>query len=143
MRASYVALVTLVVILACTAMAQGEPLVLVENGQPAASIVLAAEPTRVAQFAAAELQYHIQKMTGATLPILKDDNAAPKTAVLVGESARTRALGLKSDDFSPQEYLVGFRPGALVLVGRDADTREEMLTYLRVLVDQRAAGRSL
>ncbi len=123
MRVSYVALMTLVVVLACTAVAQGAPLTLVQDGEATASIVLAAEPTRAAQFAAAELQYHLQKMTGATVPIIKDDAEAPGTAILVGESARTRALGLKSDDFSPQEYLVGFRPGALVLMGRDRDDR--------------------
>ena len=33
---------------------------LVERGQPAATIVLAAHPTRAAQLAATELQYHLR-----------------------------------------------------------------------------------
>ena len=97
-----------------------ERLTLVRDGQATSAIVLAVKPTRAAQFAAAELQYHLRKMTGATVPVVTDANPAPSTAVLVGESAATRALGLTNDGFGPQEYLIGFRPGALVLMGHDA-----------------------
>jgi len=106
--------------------AQDEPLTLVRDGEAVAGIVLAESPTVAAQFAAAELRYHLQKMTGATVAIVADSDPAPEVAILVGESAATRALGLTSDDFAPQEYLIGFRPGALVLMGRDADDRGAM-----------------
>ena len=62
-------------------------------------------------------------MTGTVLPVVADSDPLPRPAILVGESAATRALGLASADFAPQEYLIGFRPGALVLMGRDADDR--------------------
>jgi len=103
-----------------------ERLTLVRDGQATSAIVLAVKPTRAAQFAAAELQYHLRKMTGATVPVVTDANPAPSTAVLVGESAATRALGLTNDGFGPQEYLIGFRPGALVLMGHDAADLGEM-----------------
>ena len=103
--------------------ARAERLTLVENGRATAGIVLAARPTRAAQFAAAELRYHLRKMTGATVPLLADTTPPPRPAILVGESAATRALGLTSDAFAPQEYLIGFRPGALVLMGRDGEDR--------------------
>jgi len=45
-------------------------LVLVRDGVPAASIVVAEEASRAARFAAAELQYHVELITGARLPIL-------------------------------------------------------------------------
>ena len=45
-------------------------LVLVRDGAPATSIVVAEEATRAARFAAAELQYHVELITGAKLPIL-------------------------------------------------------------------------
>ena len=45
-------------------------LVLVRDGAPAASIVVAEDTSRAAQFAAAELRYHVQLITGAKLPIL-------------------------------------------------------------------------
>ncbi len=107
-------------LLAVVGAGQAEPLTLVQDGRPTAAIVLAAEPTRAAQFAAAELQYHLRKMTGATVPMVTDAAPPPTPAILVGESAATRALGLANADFGPQEYLIGFRPGALVLMGRDA-----------------------
>lgn len=119
MRSLYAAMVVL--LLAGAGTVSAEPMTLVEDGEATASIVLAGEPTRAAQFAAAELQYHVEKMTGAMLPMISDTDPEPERAILVGESAATRALGLKSADFEPQEYLVGFRPGALVLMGRDAD----------------------
>ncbi len=121
MRASHVAAV--VFLFVGTGLAQADPLTLVEEGRATATIVLAAEPTRAAQFAAAELLYHLSQMTGATVPTATATDPVTGPAILVGESAATRALGLASSDFAPQEYLIGFRPGALVLMGRDADDR--------------------
>ena len=62
-------------------------------------------------------------MTGATVPIASDGRAVAGTTILVGESPATVALGLANKDFAPQESLVGVRPGALVLMGRDRDDR--------------------
>lgn len=101
--------------------AGAERLTLVEDGRATVSIVLATEPTRAARFAAAELQYHLSRMTGAAVPLVADTTPTPRPAILVGESAATRALGLASQDFGSQEYLIGFRPAALVLMGRDRD----------------------
>ena len=98
---------------------------LVENGKAAASIVLAAQPTRAAQFAAAELQWHLEQITGATVPMVADDQPVSGTRILVGESEATIALGLRNTDFEPQEYLVRVRPGLIVLMGRDKDDRRE------------------
>ncbi|MBI4024531.1 MAG: DUF4838 domain-containing protein [Verrucomicrobia bacterium] len=111
-------------------------LTLVENGQPRSSVVIAKQATRAARLAAFDLQYHVQKITGATLPIEEVPSAegrvtSGKTAngpirILVGESQATVDLGLKSADFKPQEYLVKFLPETLVLMGRDKDDRGEM-----------------
>ncbi len=122
MRASLAVLTVLLTawVGAGAGVAWGERLTLITGGRATGGIVLAAKPTRAAQFAAAELQYHLSKMTGATVPVVADAAPLPTPAILVGESAATRALGLASDSFGPQEYLIGFRPGALVLMGRDA-----------------------
>ncbi|HUT36987.1 MAG TPA: DUF4838 domain-containing protein [Planctomycetota bacterium] len=95
------------------------------NGQPSATIVIAKEPTKVAQLAAFELQHHVKLITGATLPIVGDDaKVEPDTdRILVGESAATIALRLKAEDLRSQEYLIRFLPRALVLMGRDKDER--------------------
>lgn len=94
-------------------------LTLTEDGWPSASIVIARQPTKAAQFAAYELQNHIRMISGAELPIVKDDQKTEGVRILVGESEGTQALGLKNADFKGQEYLVSFRPGLLVLMGRD------------------------
>jgi hypothetical protein len=100
---------------------------LVRDGKPAAAIVIAAEPTRSAQLAAAEIQEHVRRITGATLPIVSDAAKPPPAGeparILVGDSRATAALGLRGTDFKPQEYLIHFAPGTVVLLGRDkADT---------------------
>ena len=106
-----------------------EKLTLVQDGQPRAVIVLAKAPTRAAQFAAFELQWHIEKITGAKLPLVADDApAAPGTVRLcVGESAATLALGLKNVELKAQEYLVQFKPDAVILMGRDKEDRGKVI----------------
>ncbi|MDD5707408.1 MAG: DUF4838 domain-containing protein [Kiritimatiellae bacterium] len=99
-------------------------LTLARDGQPAALIVLAAQPTRAAQFAAFELQYHVQKITGATLPIARTNVPPEGTRIFVGESGATRAMGLCSTNFAHQEYLIRVvGPATIILMGRDADDR--------------------
>ncbi|NLO73230.1 MAG: DUF4838 domain-containing protein, partial [candidate division WS1 bacterium] len=103
---------------------QADQVTLVDKGQPTAAIVIAQEPTRAAQLAAAELQWHIEQITGITMPVVKDNRVVRGTQILVGESAATVALGLHSADFKPQEYLVRVRPDVIVLMGRDKDDRQ-------------------
>jgi hypothetical protein len=69
--------------------------------------------------AALELQYHILAITGAEIPIRSDNQQLEGHQMLVGESAATRRLGLRSRDFPSQEYLIAFRKDKLVLIGRD------------------------
>ena len=101
-------------------------IVLVRDGQPMATIMLAEKPTRSAQFAAAELQYHVEKITGAVLPILTNAAGATGVCVFVGESDATRVMGLKNESFSNQEYLISFRKEGLVLMGRDKEDRGQL-----------------
>ena len=97
-----------------------QQIVLVKDGQPRAAIVVAESATRSAQLAAAELQWHILRMTGATLPIATDKQKTEGVKILVGESDATRQLGLKGSDLKPQEYLVRFQADTLALIGNDA-----------------------
>ena len=102
-------------------------IVLVEGGRPNAVIVTAKNPSRAARLAALELQYHIEKITGAVLPIAPDRKAVTGNCILVGESAETRKLGLTGESFSPQEYLIRFMPETVVLMGRDQPETPETL----------------
>ena len=99
--------------------ASAAALTLVRDGQPCATIVLADKPNRAAQFAAYELQWHVQQMTGATLPIVHEGETISGARVLVGDSGLTRRLGLWNAGLANQEYVVRFGRDALVLMGRD------------------------
>ena len=92
---------------------------IVRDGRPMATVVVADEPTHSAAFAAAELQYHVQKITGAALPVVSDREEVDGSSILVGESTATRKLGLRGSDFGEQEYAIQFHPDTLVLMGRD------------------------
>jgi len=94
---------------------------LVKDGKPVASIVIGKETSRSAQFAAAELQYHIEKITGAKLPIVSDAEAVKGTRILVGASKATQALCWRNGDFKSQEYLIRFLPDTLILMGKDME----------------------
>jgi len=98
---------------------------LVSNAKPDATIVIALNPTPAAKLASLELQYHIEKITGAVLPIKTDEEKIKQPLILVGESEYTRRLGIRSNDFKPQEYLIQFRPNTIILLGRDWQDTEE------------------
>ncbi|MBT7299176.1 MAG: hypothetical protein HN849_06680, partial [Victivallales bacterium] len=95
------------------------PMELVLNRVPKATVVLAADPTPAASMAARELQEHVRLITGAELPIVRDGASVDGIRILVGESKATRALGLRSNDFASQEYLIRATGRTLVLMGRD------------------------
>jgi len=102
---------------------QGRGRVLIaERGakHPPCRIVLAANPTRSAQLAAAEFKRHVEVMTGELLDVVTDDSRPFEgNKVLIGESRLTRALGLRRQDFEPQEHLIRTCGNILVLMGRD------------------------
>ena len=76
----------------------------------------------MALVAAIELRDHVQKISGAKLPIVADTATVPGARILVGASDATKAIGLKNEDFDSQEYMISVRNGALVLMGRDGNT---------------------
>jgi hypothetical protein len=89
------------------------PTHIVKDRKACASIILSEKPTKSAQFAAAELQYHFRLISGAEVPII---NKVPErgTRIFVGDSAK-----YKSAEFKRQEYLVKVDSNDIFLVGRD------------------------
>jgi len=81
--------------------------------------VLAEDATVAARYAAGELQYHVQKITGAQLPVVTDNMPVDGPRILLGQSKATRAARVRRL-FKPQEYVIQFLPDAVALVGRDA-----------------------
>jgi hypothetical protein len=128
-----------------TAAAEGQ-LSIAVDGKPVATIVVSAEPSAEAWFAAGELRNHLRKITGADIPIVTDAVTVAGPRLLVGASRATRALDLDNKDFQPQEYLIGFRPDTLVLMGRDAQSpvRERRLGVRgKAVYAEGQAGKSL
>jgi predicted secreted protein len=96
---------------------------LAREGQPAATLVIARDATRAAQFAAYELQWHLRQITGGEFAIARDDESTTGARILVGDSVATRALDIKAESLKSQEYLIRFEPDTIVLLGRDKDDR--------------------
>lgn len=99
---------------------------LVKNGKAAAVIILDQEASPAAQLAAFELQYHIEKISGAKLPIVDDPGKAQGTRIFVGESRETGKLGFKGSDFKNQEYLLKAKGDTIILMGKDKAGRSKV-----------------
>jgi hypothetical protein len=92
---------------------------LIQDGQPTAAIVIAADAPDSVQRAAAELQDYLGRASGARLPILTDVRPATGASVFVGESALTRALGVTLDGVGAEGYRWVSGDSWLAIVGRD------------------------
>jgi hypothetical protein len=98
---------------------------LVQDGKPAATIVTAASPTGNARLAAAELRKYIEKMSGASLPVVTDEAPPSGPLVLVGRSRMTeRISGLaipsgRTKDLREEGFAIRASGDRLVLAGND------------------------
>ena len=91
--------------------------VLVRDGRPAATIVLAPTAPDSVRYAAEELQRYLEQVSGARLPIRT--SAASGACLYVGESAATRKLGLSVRGLKPDGFRVASGPNWVAVVGRD------------------------
>ena len=103
----------------CTS-AVGAPLI-VSDGDARASIVIAEEPPRTVPLAARELQAHIEKMSGAVLPIGTAPDPNLPVTIYIGQSAFTDAQGITDDGLYHGAFRIVSGPDWLVLLGRDRD----------------------
>ena len=118
-------------------------LTLVEDGRPAATIVVSAaaaaelakpadaepadesESPNNAAVAAREFQHYVEKITGARLPIVADDAAPNGPRVLVGASRLTDSIaGLEipsgvTKDLAEEGFVIWCKGETLVLAGND------------------------
>ncbi|MBU0608992.1 MAG: DUF4838 domain-containing protein, partial [Armatimonadetes bacterium] len=94
---------------------------LTRDGQPVATLVVPDEALPVVKAAAEELQYHVAKASGATLPIVKEsESTAQAGRVFLGPCQATLALGLKLEQLKPNGYFARTVHGSLHLVGDDS-----------------------
>lgn len=120
MRALWLLPVVISCITGCVTVPHAEePFVLTHEGRAACTIVVAAHATPAARLAALEVQYHVLQISGAELPVKTDAEPVDGPRILIGESEATRAWALTAASLAPQEYVIAFRPGAIILLGRD------------------------
>lgn len=98
----------------------GESWALIQNGKALSEIVLSADALPQVKFAAQELQTHLEKMSGAKLPIVEAPSAEVPHQIYVGENKYTRDLGLSSADLKMEGFKIVAKDGYLALFGRDA-----------------------
>lgn len=113
-----------------TARAGSAEFVLARDGQPTVTIVTATSATDDAAFGAKEFQWHVEKMTGATLSIVTDSEDVVGPRVLIGPSAVTEQLGLTESEFKEQEYLIRFLGRDLILLGNGPATSYAVHDFL-------------
>lgn len=96
------------------------PAHLVEDGEARAVIVVRENPPRLLGLAALELQYYLEQMSGARLPIVHEPRAEGVN-LFVGRSRFTDELGISDEGLPHGAYRMASGPDWLALVGHDRD----------------------
>ncbi len=98
-----------------------QPLVLVENGEPKFSIVIAADADAIAKLAAEELQIHCQLATGKDIPIRqeKDGEEIAGAAIHIGATSVVKKFALEPSKLPPESWLVARSGQNILLTGGD------------------------
>ncbi len=94
---------------------------IVRRGVPAAEIVVASARPRMVGLAVLELQSHIEKISGARLPIVTTPTGNGKVGIYVGRSVQTDQLGITDEGLKDGAFRMVSGPNRLVLLGRDSD----------------------
>jgi len=94
---------------------------IVEDGVGRAEIVIAQKPPRMAKLAAEELQTHIEKISGARLPIVAEPSGDASLRFYVGRSAHTDALGIDDEGLKHGAFRLRTVKDGLVMLGHDED----------------------
>lgn len=101
---------------------------LARGGNAAAIIVVAKNADKAARFAATDLKWHLDSITGGDFKILSDEEARKgadgRFCICVGPSALTTA---KRGDFAGQEFSVKAYPGRIELVGCDKSDKGDFV----------------
>lgn len=87
--------------------------VLVDNGQPEACIVLEERSTRSAQMGAFELQHHVKLITGVELPIFYGKTTQSEIVVI--------KIGEENTGLQGETCKISFSKGKILLTGNDSE----------------------
>jgi len=96
-----------------------EPLEIVKDGKPVASIVTATNPTPTVQYAVKELNEHLKLSTGVSLPVITDEKDLTGPAIHIGATRLSIQLGLSPDILPPDTWVVKRVGKSLIISGGD------------------------
>ncbi len=107
------------ILLLTGAASAGADLTLIDNGQSAFRIVVAADAIPSERYAAEELQRYLERMGGAKLPIVADTEPVQANEILLGDNAHLRKLQSKVEfgKLGPDGFVLRTSPGRLVIAG--------------------------
>ncbi|HOK80129.1 MAG TPA: DUF4838 domain-containing protein [bacterium] len=97
----------------------GQPLEIVKEGKPVATIIIAKNPTQVVIYAVKELNDHIKLSTGTTLPVATDEQPISKPAIHIGTTSLSAQLGLSPDILPPDTWVIKRFKNNIIISGGD------------------------
>ncbi len=107
--------------LAVAAENRGDGLTLVLDGRPEAVVVVASNPTPVAQYAAEELVTHVERASGARLKVVREEEvpADARVRIHVGATRAAQAAGIDVAQIRPETFVLRTTASGLLIVGGD------------------------
>jgi len=104
----------------CAALARRpEKFVIVKGGEPAATIVVGEGASEEEMFAANELQTYVRKVSGALIPIKKDNEEFSGNIIAVGRNKVNLNANLGFDKLEREGFRIKTSGNSLSLVGKD------------------------
>ena len=94
---------------------------IIQNGEARAEIIIAEESPRMVVMAALELQYYLERISGARLPLSYEPGTAPVVRIFVGRSTHTENLGVSGEGLRNGAFRMVSGADWLVLMGGDYD----------------------
>jgi hypothetical protein len=108
-----------------------EKFVIVKDGQPEAVIVVGKQAGEDEMFSAEELQSYIKKISGALIPIKKDDEEFPGNVIAVGRNKTNANANLAVDKLEREGFRIKTSGNVLSLAGKDdAGTQFAVYSFL-------------
>jgi hypothetical protein len=94
---------------------------IVRNGRPEATIIVAEDPPRMTALAVLELQYYLEKISGARLPIAHKPQDGLPVKIYVGKSRFAHSQGVSDEVLQYGAFRMASGDDWLVLLGHDRD----------------------
>lgn len=102
---------------------------LTRGGEAKAAIVVEDDAGLAARFAARELQSYLNRVTGASFPVLTKPPAEEENAIVLGDSALSRQHGVVVDSLKRDGFIIRRAGRFLFLAGRD-DKHFDLQSYV-------------